>query len=113
MVEPLEPRIPLTPIVTYYRELPTGRAKRLAIANALIEDPQRLAKFRSDFRLTRQTESGLSLVVLFPYRELNENSLIEAAIEHYFFPILAGALVVRVGGRCRAATTGESPTTSN
>ena len=47
----------------------------------------------------------MSLVVPFPYRELNENSLIEAAIEHYFFPILAGALVVRVGGRCIDRTT--------
>jgi hypothetical protein len=69
------------------------------------DDPERLAKFRSDFRLTRQTESGLSLVVPFPYRELNESSLIEAAIEHYFFPILAGALVVRVGARCIDRTT--------
>jgi hypothetical protein len=64
------------------------------------DDQQLLSKFRSDFRLTRQTESGLSLVVPFPYRELNENSLIEAAIEHYFFPILAGDLLVRVGDRC-------------
>jgi hypothetical protein len=64
------------------------------------DDPQLLTKFRSDFRLARQTESGLSLVVPFPYRELNENTLLEAAIEHYFFPILAGNLIVRVGERC-------------
>jgi hypothetical protein len=69
------------------------------------EDSARLAKFRSDFRLTRQEENGLSLVVPFPYRELNENSLIEAAVEHYFFPILAGTLVVRIGDRRIDRTT--------
>ena len=63
------------------------------------EDPERLAKFRADFQLARLEESGLSLVVPFPYREINEESLIEASIEHYFFPILAGELVVRVGSR--------------
>ena len=69
------------------------------------DDPERLAKFRSDFQLARKDESGLSLVVPFPYRELNENSLIEAAIEHYFFPILAGSLIVRVGDRSIDRTT--------
>lgn len=69
------------------------------------DDPERLAKFRSDFRLTRRDENGLSLVVPFPYRELNENSLIEAAIEHYFFPILAGSLIVQVGDRRIDRTT--------
>lgn len=69
------------------------------------DDPERLAKFRTDFHLTRKEESGLSLVVPYPYRELNENSLIEAAIEHYFFPILAGSLVVQVGERRIDRTT--------
>jgi hypothetical protein len=69
------------------------------------DDAERLAKFRSDFRLGRQTESGLSVVIPFPYRELNENSLIEAAIEHYFFPILAGKLVVQVNDRRIDRTT--------
>jgi hypothetical protein len=63
------------------------------------EEPVCLARFREDFHLSRQAESGLSVVVPFPYKEINEQSLIEAAIEHYFFPILAGALVVRVGDR--------------
>jgi hypothetical protein len=63
------------------------------------DDPERLAKFRSDFRLTRTNQNGLSVVVPFPYRELNEDSLIEAAIEHYFFPILSKTLVVKVGAR--------------
>ena len=63
------------------------------------DDPGRLAKFREDFRLSRKNESGLSVVVPFPYREIDEPSLIEAAIEHYFFPILAGTLVVQVGDR--------------
>ena len=69
------------------------------------EEATRLDKFRADFRLSRTTENGLSLVVPFPYREINENTIIEAAIEHYFFPILAGTLVVRVGQRCIDRTT--------
>lgn len=69
------------------------------------DDAALLTKFRADFRLARQTESGLSVVIPFPYRELNENTLIEAAIEHYFFPILAGKLVVQVNGRRIDRTT--------
>lgn len=63
------------------------------------DDPAKLSQFRQDFQLGRQAESGLSVVVPFPYREITEASLIEAAIEHYFFPILAGTLVVQVGFR--------------
>jgi hypothetical protein len=60
------------------------------------DEPPRLEKFRSDFRLSRANESGLSVVIPFPYPEITEGAIVEAAIEHYFFPILAGALVVKV-----------------
>jgi hypothetical protein len=61
------------------------------------EDDATLTAFCRDFRLTRRRdEPGLSIVVPFPYQEITEKSLLEAAILHYFFPILAGRLVVRV-----------------
>jgi hypothetical protein len=63
------------------------------------DDPARLDRFKRDFRLVRDQESGLSVVIPYAYREITENSLIEAAIEHYFFPILAGRLVIRVNDR--------------
>lgn len=63
------------------------------------EDPEKLQAFRQDFKLERTDEPGLSVVIPFPYAEITENNLIEAAIEHYFYPILAGQLVVRVNER--------------
>jgi hypothetical protein len=63
------------------------------------EDPDKLRVFRQDFKLERTEEPGLSVVIPFPYPEITENDLIEAAIEHYFYPILAGQLVVRVNER--------------
>jgi hypothetical protein len=55
--------------------------------------------FHGDFRLSRVEESGLSIVIPFPYAELTEPALVEATIEHYFYPILSGDLVVRVNER--------------
>src|SRR5206468_8431532 len=63
------------------------------------DNQSRLEKFRADFRLSRRDENGLSVAIPFPYPELTEPSLVEAAIEHYFFPILAGLLVVRINER--------------
>jgi hypothetical protein len=60
---------------------------------------QVVQQFRQDFRLSRANESGLSVVIPFPYGELTEPSLAEATIEHYFYPILSGDLVVRVNDR--------------
>ena len=60
------------------------------------EDAETLRAFRQEFRLERNQEAGLSVVIPFPYAEITETGLIEAAIEHYFFPILAGRLIVRV-----------------
>lgn len=47
-------------------------------------DPETLAKFRRDFQITRApSEPGLSIVIPFPYPELTETSLLEAAILHW------------------------------
>lgn len=64
------------------------------------DDPETLAKFCRDFQLTRRPgEAGLSIIVPFPYPELTETSLLEATILHYFYPILAGELVVHINQR--------------
>jgi len=60
------------------------------------EDMERLQAFRQNFLLARSDQPGLSVAIPFPYPEITETGLVEAAIEHYFFPILAGRLVVRV-----------------
>ena len=65
-----------------------------------LDDPAALDAFRRDFQVTRTAaEPGLSIVVPFPYAELTEISLLEATILHYFFPILAGKLVVHINQR--------------
>ncbi len=69
------------------------------------EDAETLGRFRQVFPLGRADEAGLSVVIPFPYPEITETGLIEAAIEHYFFPILAGRLVVRVNDRALDAET--------
>ena len=61
-----------------------------------LEEEDALQSFRRDFKLERTNEAGLSVVIPFPYPEITETGLVEAAIEHYFFPILAGRLVVRI-----------------
>jgi len=64
------------------------------------DDPATLGAFCRDFHVSRaKDEPGLSIIVPFPYPELTETSLIEAAILHYFFPILAGGLAVQVNQR--------------
>jgi hypothetical protein len=69
------------------RELPFG-------------DEQTLSAFCRDFQVARTPgQPGLSIAIPFPYAELTEISLLEATILHYFFPILAGKLVVHINQR--------------
>ena len=64
-----------------------------------------LAEFRSDFRIKRQGESGLSIVV--PWYEVNgddgmtRDKAIGAVLHGFFYPILMGHLSVTI------ATSGE------
>ena len=55
-----------------------------------------LEQFSRDFSLSRKGESGLSLIVPFPDREISPSEIIRAAVNQYFFPILSGDLVVTV-----------------
>jgi hypothetical protein len=60
-------------------------------------DARAIRRFRNDFGLTRDREPGLSLVIPYPKRdELAPPELARAAIVHYFYPILAGSLVIEI-----------------
>jgi hypothetical protein len=52
--------------------------------------------FCKDFFIQRQEESGLSVVIPFPEKEIQPQDIIRSTIHHYFFPILSGDLVVTV-----------------
>jgi len=61
-----------------------------------IKAPAEISKFRSAFGITRSDEPGLSIAVLFPHPSITEESLIKAAIQHFFFPILRGRMSIKV-----------------
>lgn len=61
-----------------------------------IEDPRGIQRFVEDFRLTRVSEPGLSVVVPWCDREINAGAIIEAVCRDYFYPILAATLQVTV-----------------
>ncbi|MFA5028122.1 MAG: hypothetical protein WC713_09620, partial [Candidatus Methylomirabilota bacterium] len=55
-----------------------------------------LAEFCADFGITRNGQSGLSIVVPYPDPDIHALGLIQSVIRHYFFPILAGDLAVEM-----------------
>jgi len=63
-----------------------------------VEEPALAARFAEDFALERRGERagepGLSVVVPYPERDVRLEDLMRSVVEHYFFPILKGALVV-------------------
>ncbi len=62
-----------------------------------VEDPELLARFRSDFGLRRAPgEPGLSLVIPFPLAEITPQGIAQSVIHHYFEEILRGRLEVLV-----------------
>ena len=61
-----------------------------------IEDPEELQQFRSEWKLTREKEPGLSVVVPYVAQELQGHNLLQAVCVHFFLPILRGELIVDV-----------------
>lgn len=59
-----------------------------------VDDPEYISVFSRDFTVDRIGKSGLSVVIPYPAREINPRGCAESVIRHYFFPILAGRLVV-------------------
>jgi len=61
-----------------------------------IDDSQTIEGFRSAFRLRRNREPGLSVVVPWPDAEITHETLLRAVVQGYFYPVLAGQLHVLV-----------------
>jgi hypothetical protein len=62
-----------------------------------IRDAALISQFAELTGCQRGSESGLSIVVPYAKLEIDEAALLHAAVKHYYFPILSGALVVEVG----------------
>jgi hypothetical protein len=65
-------------------------------------DQEYLNAFCRDFRIQRQDEAGLSVVIPFPEKEIQPKDIIRSIIHHYFFPILSSDLVVTVRNENKA-----------
>jgi len=61
-----------------------------------ISDATTLDKFSSEFRLTRTTQPGLSVVMPWVDAEITSKALIDAVVRGYFYPILTGSLSVTI-----------------
>jgi hypothetical protein len=57
--------------------------------------------FSTIFSLSREDETGLSVVVPYPREQISSEDVLVSVVKHYFFPILSGDLVVEIdaGGR--------------
>jgi hypothetical protein len=64
-----------------------------------ISDPKKVNAFKSTFCLTRGAEPGLSVAVPFPHETITEKNLLKSAIQHFFFPILRGRMIIKINGR--------------
>ncbi|MFO7710091.1 MAG: hypothetical protein R6V84_18130 [Desulfobacterales bacterium] len=77
-----------------------------------VEDPNYHETFSRHFELDRVGKPGLSVVIPYPDREICLRGCANSVIRHYFFPILAGRLIVefRFDGkktRLEAANLGD------
>lgn len=57
-------------------------------------DEDYIERFCEEFQLVRRTEPGLSVVIPFPNRALQLDNMVGVAIVNYFYPILAGQLIL-------------------
>jgi len=77
-------------------------------AYAPVEDTAELKAFRDKFSISRKMESGLSLVIPFPYEEIDHDSIVRSVIIHYFFPIIKDMLAVEVVSKSSLTTLDSS-----
>jgi hypothetical protein len=63
-----------------------------------IESGTVMKEFIKATGITRKNEPGLSIVVPFPINEFTPRSLSDAAILHYFYPIIEGRLIIEIVG---------------
>lgn len=70
-------------------------------------DATTVERFCSATGLARTNQPGLSIAIPFPRKEITIGALIPFVIEHYFFPILTGELVIEIGDETLSAETLE------
>ena len=61
-----------------------------------VEDAAYIRSFCEHFTVGRQGEAGLTILVPYPDQEIVATDCLKSAVKHYFFPILAGRLVVEM-----------------
>jgi hypothetical protein len=61
-----------------------------------VNDPVFIDAFKKQVGITRTTQSGLSLAIPFVNEKITEEVIVRGVIGNYYFPILAGRLVVEV-----------------
>jgi len=61
-----------------------------------VEDPAYLKTFANHFIIDRNGKPGLTVLIPYPDKEFMAPDCIKSVIKHYFFPILAGRLIVIV-----------------
>jgi len=64
-------------------------------------DGEKIEAFKKDFQLTREEESGLSVVVPWIDPEISEETVIDAVVRNYFYPILCGIMTVKLKTKTR------------
>lgn len=62
-----------------------------------VSDPETVTAFASLANFSRTSETGLSIAIPYPFATITEKALVQGVVENYYFPILAGQLVVEVG----------------
>lgn len=62
-----------------------------------IRDPEEISDFKNLMGITRVGQTGLSLAIPYIRSDIDEAALIRGVVANYYFPILAGSLVVEVG----------------
>ena len=61
-----------------------------------ITDQLRIRDFCSTFSISRESETGLSVVVPYPRDGINAKDVLKSVVKHYYYPILSNGLVVEV-----------------
>lgn len=63
-----------------------------------IDSSDELHRFRSEWKLSRKSEPGLSVVIPYAAEELKAESILRLAVVNFFVPIIQGDLIIEVSG---------------
>lgn len=55
-----------------------------------------LRKFEELFNLSRKFESGLSIVIPLPLKEIDADGIVGAVLDHYLYPVVTGKIIVEI-----------------